>query len=174
MEPRNFFNKDLQFLKNFAVLLAALPLCMLFYLAITPELDNRAEVLKLFAVISGVLLLLIALAWKRLAALPPYYLQLKNAHVIIPLSSFLGWNGEQLELPASAVKEVIHDTKASGSGSNLVIVFPAGTVKQERNMALGHMRFEKVKNGIALVICGVKKKDAQEWQQLLSPSKTAR
>ena len=169
MEPRYFLNKDLQFFKTIAVMFAALPLCMLLYLYLTPSIDNRTEMLKVFSCISLAMVLFSALAWKTLDALPTYYLSLHQGKISIPLAGFLKWkNGVHVNVNLSEIQDVIYDAKSSSS--NLIVVLPARDDIEPGHMVLGHMRFENEAGQTQLVLCGIKKKDGLKWQKRLSGS----
>jgi hypothetical protein len=167
MEPQYFLNKDLQFLKMISVMFAALPLCMLLYLYMTPDIDNQAEMVKVFSCISLVMVLFSALAWKILDALPAHYLSLYQGKIDIPQAGFLNWKkGAYVTVDHSDIQDVIYDNRSSSA--NLVVVFPAREDIQAGNMVLGHMRFEKTSGQTQLVLCGIKKKDGLKWQKRLS------
>ena len=170
METQYFTNKELQFLKTFIVMLAALPVIILTCLFVAQDLDNRSEMLIIFFCISAVMIALSAFVWKKMAALPEYYLSLNNGIVSIPKASFLSWNGTHLQVKKNDISQVIHDEKSSGNRSNLVLVLPAEVDVPAgcMHMVLGHMRFEKENNDVSLVICGLKKKDAELWKKTLA------
>lgn len=170
MEIQYFNNKELQFLKTFFVMLGALPLIILMYLLVVQDFDNKSEMVSIFFCISAVMVALSAFVWKKMAALPGYYLSMNNGIVSIPKASFLSWDGTHFQVKKNDISQVIHDEKSSGNRSNLVLVLPAEVDVPAgcMHMVLGHMRFEKENNGVSFVICGLKKKDAEQWKKTLS------
>ncbi len=167
MDIQYFTNKEIQFLKTFMAMMAALPLCLIAGVFLLPDIDNRGEMIKLFSFISAGMLALAFVVWKKLAVMPPYYLSVHDGIVTIPDATFLGWDGGLIQIKHSEITRVVHEPKASGNNSNLVIGLPAHHAIASKNMVLGQMRFEQEDNGISLVICGLKKKDALRWKEVL-------